>query len=110
MPGASERKWLITFLEAAETTNEYNEAVPDWDNPTTLATRRARVRFGTAQEKREAAQEGGVQSATFECVRSAALNAVTLKHRIGFDGSQWDIVERAPLDNADIRFTGVRNV
>lgn len=110
MPGASARKWLITFLEAAETTNEYNEAVADWDDPTTLATRRAKVRFGTAQEKREAAQEGGVQTATFECVRSAALDAITLEHRIGFDGSQWDIVERAALDNAEIRFTGVRNV
>jgi hypothetical protein len=30
--------------------------------------------------------------------------------RIGFDGSQWDITERAPLDRKTIRFTGIRLV
>ena len=70
----------------------------------------ANVRFGTAQEKREAAQEGGVQTASFECERSSTLDGVTLKDRIGFDGSQWDIIERAPLERRDIRFTGVRSV
>lgn len=110
MPSATQRKWAITFLAAGTTTNEYNEEVSDWSNTTTLASRRAKVRFGSAQEKREAAQEGGVQTATFECVRSATLNAVTLKNKIGFDGSQWDIVEKAPLSPKDIRFTATRTL
>ena len=76
----------------------------------TYATRRAYVRYGTAQEKREAAQEGGVQTATFECVRSAVLDAVTLRDRISFMGSSWDITETAPLDRKTIRFTATRNV
>lgn len=76
----------------------------------TLATRRAKVRFGTAQEKREAAQEKGIQSATFEFVRSVTLDAVTLSDRISFDGSLWDITEKAPLDRKTIRFTATRNV
>lgn len=107
---ATQRKWSITFLQAGTTTNDYNEPVENWASPTTLATRRARVRFGTAQEKREAAQETGVQSATFECVSSATLRAVTLKNKIGFDGSQWDIVEKAPLSPKDIRFTATRTL
>lgn len=110
MPSATQRKWSITFLQAVTTTNEYNESVENWGSPTTLATRRAKVRFGSAQEKREAAQEGGVQTATFECVRSTTLNAVTLKNKIGFDGSQWDIVEKAPLSPKDIRFTATRTL
>jgi head-tail adaptor len=108
MPSATERKWKITFLRAATSTDDYGQVVEDWANPTVLATVRAKVRFGTAQEKREAAKEGGTQSATFECVRSSALDSITLKDRIGFDGSQWDLSERAALDRADIRFTGTR--
>jgi len=108
MTSASQRTELITFLAAATTTNDYNETVENWAAPTTLATRHARVRFGTAQEKREAAQEAASQTATFECHRSAALDAIPMSARIGFDGSQWDITERAPLDKATIRFTGVR--
>ena len=108
MPTAGQRKWSITFLQAGTTTNDYNETVEDWTSPTTLATRRARVRFGTAQEKREAAQETALQSATFECVNSSTLRAVTLKNKIGFDGSQWDITEKATLSPKDIRFTATR--
>lgn len=106
--GAGDRYCQITFLAAATTTNEYNETVEDWAAPVTLATRTANVRFGTAQEKREAAQEAASQAASFECVRSAALEAIPMTARIGFDGSQWDITERAPLDRQKIRFTGVR--
>jgi head-tail adaptor len=107
---AGQRDCVVTFLVAATSTNEYNETVEDWTNPTTLATRNARVRFGTAQEKREAAQESASQTATFECVRSPTLEAVPLTARIGFDGSQWDINERAPLDRQTIRFTAIRLV
>lgn len=108
MPSASQRDCTILFIRAATSTNDYNETVYNWASLTTLATRKARVRFGTAQEKREAAQESASQTATFECVRSTVLDAVTLKDRITFDGSQWDLTERAPLDRATIRFTGVR--
>jgi head-tail adaptor len=107
MATASQRTELIVFERATAAANEYNEGEETW---ATLLSRRARVRFGTAQEKREAAQEGGVQSATFECVRSAPLDAVTLEDRITYDGSAWDIVERAPLDKATIRFTATRTL
>lgn len=108
MPAATRRRYQITFLAASTSTNDYNETVESWASPTTLATRFADVRFGTAQEKREAAKEGAVQAASFECQRSAELDAIPMTARIGFDGSQWDIVERAPLDRKTIRFTGVR--
>jgi SPP1 family predicted phage head-tail adaptor len=108
MPSATERRYAISFIAPVVTTDEYNEPVEDWDEPTTLATVRARVRFGSSQEQRQAAQESASQTATFECVRSATLDAVTVKDRIQYDGSDWDITERAPLDRATIRFTGVR--
>lgn len=107
---AGQRDCVIVFIAAATTTDDYNQTVEDWGNPTTLATRNARVRFGTAQEKREAAQESASQSATFECVRSSTLEAIPMTARISFDGSQWDITERAPLDRQTIRFTAIRLV
>jgi head-tail adaptor len=114
MASASQRTELIVFERSSGVENEYGEKATAWNE---LLRRRARVRFGTAQEKREAAQEGGIQSATFECVRSAALDAVTLKDRIRYlpsstagQLSAWDLTEIAPLDRATIRFTGTRSV
>jgi len=104
---ASDRTELIVIQRATTTENEYGEQVPSW---ATYATRRARVRFGTAQERREAAQEGGLQSATFECERSSTLDAVTLKDRISYLSSFWDLSEVAPLDRKTIRFTGARKL
>lgn len=108
MPAASNRTELVTFQRAATEEDEYGNQVPTGDPPTDLATRRVSVRFGTAQEKREAAQEGGVQAASFECVRSADLEGVTLKDTISYLGSVWDITEIAPLDRKTIRFTATR--
>lgn len=107
MVTASQRTEAIFFHRGTPSEDEYGEQIMAWNE---LYQRRARVRYGTAQEKREAAQEGGVQSATFECVRSAELDGITLKDRIYFDGSDWDIVERAPLDRKTIRFTATRTL
>lgn len=107
MPSASQRKELIVIERVTATEDAYGGEAEVW---ATYATRRASVRFGTAQEKREAAQEGGVQSATFECERSSTLDSVTLKDRISYLGSSWDLTEIAPLSRKTIRFTGTRNI
>jgi SPP1 family predicted phage head-tail adaptor len=113
MPSASERTELIVFQRATTADDDYGQPVETWAD---YATRRARVRFGTAQEKREAAQESASQTSTFECVRSSTLDGITTKDRIRYLPSAddpdvlsaWDIVETAPLDRTTIRFTGVR--
>jgi head-tail adaptor len=107
MPSAGERTELIVFERATPTENEHGGQTLVW---ATYATRRVRVRFGTSQEKREAAQEGGVQAASFECERSSTLDAVTLKDRISYLGSSWDLTETAPLDRKTIRFTATRTL
>ena len=104
---ATNRTELVVFERSTATEDVYGQPTLTW---ATYATRRARVRFGTAQENRQAAQEAGNQAATFECVRSSTLNAVTLKDRISYLGSYWDITENAPLDSKTIRFTGVRTL
>ncbi len=104
--GAYDR--LVAFQRSTVTTNEYGESIPG--TPATFEEGWARVRFGTAQEKREAAQEAAGQSATFELVPTTALLAVLLTDHILFDGSQWDIVEKAPLERNNIRFTATRSI
>lgn len=113
MPSASQRTELIVFERFTPTEDEYGEELPVWS---TYATRRAYIRFGTAQEKREAAQEGSHQTATFECETSATLRAITTKDRISYlsdpemPASYWDLSEIAPLDTKTIRFTGSRKL
>ena len=99
---------LISIKADTTSTNDYGEEIASGE--TTLATAWARVRFGAAQEKREAAQEGGSQSATFELIPNAALLAVPLTAHIEFDGSDWDITEKAPLERNLMRFTATRSV
>jgi head-tail adaptor len=107
MPSASQRTELIVFERATPTEDESGGETLTWS---TYAMRRSYVRFGTAQEKREAAQEGGSQAATFECETSATLKAVTLKDRISYLNSYWDLSEIAPLDTKTIRFTATRKL
>jgi head-tail adaptor len=78
---ATQRTELIVIQRATATEDEHGGQTLTW---ATYATLRASVRFGTAQEKREAAQEGGIQTATFECIRSSTTEAVTLKDRISY--------------------------
>jgi hypothetical protein len=104
---AGARNALVIFQRAETSTNSYNELVEDGIVEVTRAM--ARIKFGTAQEKRQAAQEVGVQAATFECVRTPKLEGIIMSDRISFDGALWDITEIAPLDRQTIRFTGARN-
>lgn len=105
---AGARQYKIAFIRATTTTDDYNQPVEDWGSPTTLVTVSSMVTFGSAQEKREAAQQSAEQTASFQCLRTPTLEGVTAKDRISFDGSQWGITERAPLDRRMIRFTAIR--
>jgi SPP1 family predicted phage head-tail adaptor len=97
---------LVTFQRATVTTDTYGGETLTWGD---VEQAYARVRFGLATEQRQAAQEGGTQTATFEVTPTTALLAVTLKDRISFDGSDWDIKEVAPLDRKTLRFTATRS-
>lgn len=101
------RDRLIVIQRGVETTmDDYGGEV---SSPAEFTRAMARVRFGTAQEKREAAQESASQAATFECVSTPKLREVGMTDSIQFDGSNWDITEIAPLDRQTIRFTAVRS-
>lgn len=101
-----ERNRLITVQAPIATTDDYGGETLTWAD---VEQAWAKVRFGTAQEKREAAETTGSQSATFEVVPTTALLGVPLTARIQFDGSDWNITEVAPLDRQTLRFTATRS-
>jgi head-tail adaptor len=105
---AGQRDRLISFEAAGtSTTNDYGEVIES--TSAVLATAWARVRFGTGQERREAAQEAASIAATFECLWSPTLATVPTTARIVFDGANWDIVSKALVGlNKELHFTAVR--
>ena len=102
--GAFDR--LVTIQRAATTTNDYGEEIPG--AAATVAEEWARVRFGPAGEKREAAQEEGAQAATFNFIPTDELYGVRMTDTLNFDGSDWDITEIAPLGRNEFRITALR--
>ena len=103
-PGARDR--LITIQRATATTDDYGAEVLTWG---TYTTAWAAVRYGTGAERRAAAQEGSSQSATFGVDYNSLTSTVTMRDRISFLGSLWDIVAAAPTQgNAMVVFTAVR--
>jgi len=103
--GSGDRSYVVEFQRATTADDDYGQPIETWSH---YGTATANVRFGTAQEKRQAAQESASQTATFECLRTTTVDAVTVKDRIVFDRSDWDITSRDPLDRRTVRFTGVR--
>jgi hypothetical protein len=103
---AGERDKLITFVRPVTSEDDYGGEVEA--APTTITRAFARVRFGTGQERREAAQAAASQAATFECLLTPTLAGVLMTDRILFDDATWDITSRAPISRSEIHFTGVR--
>lgn len=57
----------------------------------------ALVRYGTSAERRSAAGEQAVQSATVRVLASAAARGVTVRDRVVADGLAWDVTGIAPI-------------
>jgi head-tail adaptor len=69
----------------------------------------ANVRFGTGAERRDLAQAGSMQTATFRVLSTASLRTVTERWQIQFLGARWGIVSIAQLGEADeIEFTATK--
>jgi len=107
MTDPGQRDSLITFQRGTAVPSDYtDESTMTW---ATLTTAWARVRYGTGQERREAAQERASQAATFECDWNTTLATVAINDRISWDGDFWDITSRAPLGHYEIHFAAVRS-
>lgn len=58
-----------------------------------VGTRAAGIYYGTGRERREAAQESAVQTATIETRLDSLTRIIKPRtHQFRFDGASWDIV------------------
>lgn len=69
----------------------------------------AYVRFGTGTERREAAQAGSQQTATFRVLSSARLRQADERWEIEYLGARWGIASIVPVGvGEDIEFTATK--
>ena len=102
---AGDRTSRIVFERATTVDDDYGQKTPTW---ATWAAAYASLRWGTSAERRQAASEQGSQAATFRVLATAKTKAVTVRDRIVFDGTNWDIEGIAPIGRTEIEFTATR--
>jgi head-tail adaptor len=103
---ASPRNKRIVIEARATEPDGYGGETETW---APFAPEYAAVYYGTGSEQREAAQQGGSQSASFEVLSNSKTRAVSvIDHRIAFDGGIWNITAAHDLDNGGRRLTAVR--
>lgn len=104
MPAGKRDRKIVFERNTGTTTDDYGGKVPLW---TGYATAWAEVRYGTGQERREAAQERASVAATFQVLANALTRALTPLDRINFEGL-WDIVSAVPNGRKFIDITAIR--
>jgi SPP1 family predicted phage head-tail adaptor len=104
---AGQRDTRIVFQRDVGTGKDaHGGKVENWQ---TFYATKAAVRFGSAQERREAAQESVTQSATFRVLANSKTRSLTPLDRIaGYLGSVWDITGVAQFDRTEVEITAVR--
>jgi SPP1 family predicted phage head-tail adaptor len=102
--GAGQRDRKIVFERNAPAFDGYGGEVENWS---TLETAWADVRYGTGQERREAAKESASVTATFQVLATSGTRSLTAVDRINFNGI-WDIVSAVPNGRAFIDVTAIR--
>lgn len=107
MTDPGQRHHLLTFQRATVAPDDYGGEDKTWHEITTAW---ALIRYGTGQERREAAQEAAVQAITAECDWAPTLAAVVATDRFILFETAWDITSKAIIGaNKEVHFTAVAN-
>lgn len=108
MTRAGDRYHRIAVERATVTTDSYNEEVRSW---VLFTEAYAQIRWGSGDQRMQAAQEGGVQAVTFIVMQTPDLRAVTITDRIVRGDEMWNIVAIADgRQRGEIEFTARRDV
>lgn len=77
--------------------------------PTEIGRAYAEVRFGTGQERREAAQESASVPATFVMLDNPITRSLTTRDKIRFQATDWDISSSIPgVERGEWQVTATR--
>ncbi|EPR14200.1 hypothetical protein M527_29240 [Sphingobium indicum IP26] len=103
--GARDKRITIEARTVSE--DGYGGEVETWSP---YARPWADVIYGSGKEQREAAQQGGSQTASFEVLSNSKTRAISvINHRIAFDGGIWNITAKQDLGlNEGVRLTAIR--
>lgn len=100
---ASRRTSLVSLQRATTVTDEYNEDIPTWAE---IRKEWARVAYGAASERREAAQTQAQQTATFDLPDHSLTRGLKAKDRIVWNDIDWDIAAPGiPKSGGELQFT-----
>ena len=103
---AGELDSLVVFQKPTDGDEDaFGETVSGW---TEHAKAWAKVLYGRGEERRTAAIEGADQPATFLVRATARTRVLTVKDRILYAGSTWDITNVAPIGRVRVELTAKR--
>lgn len=101
------RDKLIEFYRAGAPVDDGYTTQPG--APALLGSAWAEVRFGTGQERREAAQEAASVAATFIMLANPITTALIPSDTLRFMGADWDISSSVPgRDRSEWQVTATR--
>ena len=105
---AGRRDTLVVIQGFTASRNARNDDVRSW---ATHCTEWAAFRWGSADERINAAAASGAQSATVTLLSNAATRAITPgAHRLTMGGQIWNIVGVSPIDRGTVQLTVQRDV
>ncbi|MGE3396023.1 MAG: phage head closure protein [Sphingomonas sp.] len=96
----------VTFQEATVTRDGHGGEIEAWGD---VYSCRAEVRFGTAAERREQAQEQSSQAITLLVRACSNIAALTTKNRAVLNGMVLDIISFAPAGADGTEITTMRS-
>lgn len=103
MTSIGRRDTLIAIERATTVQDEYGQETEVW---TELGKEWAAVFYGRGDERRQAGQEQGSQTANFNVVSNSMTRGVKITDRIVIGTDIWDIVSAAPMSRAEVELTG----
>lgn len=108
MKQAGERPHFVTIQRATTAVDDYGGETKTWH---TLATGWAAVRYGTGQERREAAQENAAVAATFEFDWNPTVAAIRPTDRLYCFDTVWDVASAVIIGgNSEVHVTTTANL
>lgn len=102
------RPHLVSIQRFTTSEGELGGLVYTWHE---VATGWARVRYGTAAERREAAQENAQQIATFEFDWNPTIAGIQTTDRLYVFSTVWDVASAVVIGgNEEVHVTAVANL
>jgi head-tail adaptor len=108
MTDPGQRDHLVIVQRATTTADDYGTKVSTWHE---YARGYARIRYGSAQERREAAQENAAQTATFELDWNPTVAGTRPRDRLYVFDTVWDVVSAVVIGHQrEVHITAVANL